>query len=219
MNNFWGIAVSIVFVLVVIGISEFLGKKQILSNEGTRKFVHIGVANWWFIAMYFFDNKFYAAIVPAIFVIVNYISYKQQIFKSMERNSEQNSLGTVYYAISLLILSLITFSEGYSSTIGLVGIMVMGYGDGLAAVIGQAYGKHKYTVLGATKSMEGTLAMFLSSFIVTLLILHFGSIPNVFLLAFVIAIIATIIESLSFAGLDNLTVPLLTSLIYYLLVY
>ncbi|QNO14639.1 hypothetical protein HYG86_07495 [Alkalicella caledoniensis] len=219
MSNFWGIAVSIVFVLVVIGTSEFLGKKQILSNEGTRKFVHIGVANWWFIAMYFFDNKFYAAIVPAIFVIVNYISYKQQIFKSIERNSEENSLGTVYYAISLLILSLITFSEGYSPTIGLVGIMVMGYGDGLAAVIGQAYGKHKYTIFGATKSMEGTLAMFLSSFIVTLLILHFGSFPNVFLLPFVIAIFATVIESISFAGFDNLTVPLLTSLIYYLLVY
>ncbi len=120
MTNILGIIISIVFVFLTIGISDFLGKKKILSNEGTRKFIHIGVANWWFIAMYFFDSPIYAAMVPTLFVVVNYISYKKQVFKSMERSEEKNNLGTVYYAISLLILSLLTFRDGSDPVIGLV---------------------------------------------------------------------------------------------------
>lgn len=189
-----------------------------MSNEGTRKFIHIGVANWWFIAMYFFDKWQFAILVPALFVVVNYISYKKQVFTSMERTNG-NSPGTVYYALSLLILSFLTFREGSYPVIGLMGILVMGYGDGLAAVVGQAYGKHHFKVLNTTKSVEGSLAMFISSFIVAILVLYISSAPSMLLYALLISLAATIIELFSIKGLDNLTVPLLTSLMYYLLVF
>lgn len=219
MANILGILVSVVFVFVTIGISGVLAKKNIMSNEGTRKFIHIGVANWWFIAMYFFDKWQFAILVPALFVVVNYISYKKQVFSSMERSNENNSPGTVYYAISLLILSFLTFREGSNPVIGLMGILVMGYGDGLAAVIGQTYGRYKFQVLGASKSLEGSLAMFISSFIVAIPILYFSSAPSILLYAIIISLAATAIELFSIKGLDNLTVPLLTSLLYFLLVF
>ena len=219
MSNILGIIVSIIFVFVTIGISDLLAKKNIMSNEGTRKFIHIGVANWWFIAMYFFDKWQFAILVPALFVVVNYISYKKQVFSSMERSNENNSPGTVYYAISLLVLSFLTFREGSNPIIGLMGILVMGYGDGLAAVFGQAFGKHHFKVLNATKSLEGSLAMFISSFIVAISILSLSSAPSILLNSLIISVAATVIELFSIKGLDNLTVPLLTSLIYFLLVF
>jgi len=45
--NFIGILASIIFVFLIIGISGLLEKKKILSKESSRKFVHIGVSNWW----------------------------------------------------------------------------------------------------------------------------------------------------------------------------
>src|SRR6056297_376715 len=145
--NTWGIIVSFAFIFLIIGISTLLTNKRIISGEGSRKFIHIGVANWWIIAMIFFDNPLWASIVPALFILINYISYKKQIFRAMERGKGKGDLGTVYYAISLFILAIITFSEGMNPYVGAMGILVMGYGDGFAAIIGEKFGKHSFTVM------------------------------------------------------------------------
>ena len=42
------------------------------------------------------------------FVVINYLSYKKNIIKVMERD-EQDGLGTVYYAVALLILAIVSF--------------------------------------------------------------------------------------------------------------
>lgn len=218
LNNIIGILVSILFVFFIIGLSSLLTKFNMLSNEGSRKFIHVGVSNWWIIAMIFFNSNIYAAIVPALFVIINYISYKKQVFKAMERDGSKNDLGTVYFALSLLLLALITFKNSEFSYIGALGILIMGYGDGFAAIIGIKYGKHKFKVLGNSKSLEGSLAMFLFSFMVSLLILYIFNPINMILFSLILALIGTILEAFSPYGLDNLTVPLGTSLLYYLFI-
>lgn len=215
--NIWGIIVSFVFIFLIIGISTLLTNKKILSGEGSRKFIHIGVANWWIIAMVFFDSPLWASIVPALFIIINYISYKKQVFKAMERGKGKNDLGTVYYAISLFILSIVTFSKGMDPYVGAMGILIMGYGDGFAAVIGEKYGKHSFTLMNSKKSLEGSLAMFIVSFIVAFIIAVLAGNSCIWLLPLSLALIATIVEIFSPYGIDNLTVPLITSLSYYYL--
>lgn len=217
MNNVFGIIFSIIFVFLIIGVSSILTRFNLLSNEGSRKFIHIGVSNWWIIAMIFFNNNIYASIVPALFVVINYISYKKQVFKAMERDGSKNDLGTVYFALSLLILSLITFKNVEDSYLGALGILIMGYGDGFAAVIGVKYGKNKFKVLGNEKSIEGSLAMFIFSFIVSIVILYIFNPVNIILYSLVLAIISTFLEAFSPYGLDNLAVPLGTSFVYYLI--
>lgn len=217
MNNVFGIIFSIIFVFLIIGVSSILTRFNLLSNEGSRKFIHIGVSNWWIIAMIFFNNNIYASIVPALFVVINYISYKKQVFKAMERDESKNDLGTVYFALSLLILSLITFKNVEYSYLGALGILIMGYGDGFAAVIGVKYGKNKFKVLGNEKSIEGSLAMFIFSFIVSIVILYIFNPVNIILYSLVLAIISTFLEAFSPYGLDNLAVPLGTSFVYYLI--
>lgn len=218
LNNIIGILVSIIFVFFIIGLSSLLTKFNVLSNEGSRKFIHVGVSNWWIIAMIFFNSNIYAAMVPALFVIINYISYKKQVFKAMERDGSKNDLGTVYFAISLLILALIAFKNSEFSYIGALGILIMGYGDGFAAIVGIKYGRHKFKVLGNSKSLEGSLAMFIFSFTVSLFILYIFNPINIILFSLILALISTILEAFSPYGLDNLTVPLGTSLLYYLLI-
>jgi phytol kinase len=212
--NILGLVLSYVLVFVIIGLSTLLQKKGILGDEGARKFIHIGVSNWWLLAMFTFDDVWFAIIPPITFIILNYYSYKTNLIKSMERSGNGN-LGTVYFPISLLILVVLTFGVTFNPLIGAIGILTLGYGDGLAAVIGSKWGKRKL-IYG--KSVEGSLTMLLATFIVTFTLLAFNfSFPIALSVALVLAISATVIELYTPKGLDNLTVPLLTSLIYYLI--
>lgn len=217
MTNVVGILVSLVFVFLVIGLSTLLTKLNILKDEGSRKFIHIVVSNWWIIAIMFFDNPIYASIVPLLFIIVNYISYKKQVFKAMERDGGLKDLGTVYYAISLFILSLTTFKGSHTPYIGLIGILSMGYGDGFAAVVGTRYGKHEFKVLGYKKSLEGTITMFFMCSTLSYIIMMILGITNSFWMSVIMGLVATAAEILTPMGFDNITVPLITSGFFYYL--
>jgi phytol kinase len=218
MMNVYGLISSYLLIFMILGIATFLQSKNILKEEGARKFIHIGVSNWWILAMIFFEGEnaiWFAIIAPATFIVLNYLSYRLNILKAMERNGK-GSLGTVYFPISLLILVIVTYGilgREYAY-IGGIGILIMGYGDGLAAVIGTKYGKHK---LKNGKSLEGSLTMFVTSLVVSLILLGISSVPNVIIYSLAVASISTIIEYFTTRGLDNLTVPLGASLFYYLL--
>lgn len=93
----------------------------------------------------------------------------------------------------------------------------MGYGDGFAAIVGENYGKRKYKIFGNEKSLEGSIAMFSFSFLVSMIILLFflGAISNIIRICFVIAVLATLTEALTPYGFDNITVPIVSTLLAY----
>ncbi len=217
MNNLFGIIVSIIFIGMIIVSANVFEKA---GKEATRKYIHIMLSNWWVIAMIFFDNMIWAAFVPALFVVINYLSYKKGIIKVMERDSKdknKESLGTVYYALSLFILALITFGPLDEPAIGLCGIFVMGYGDGLAAVIGQAVKSKEFKIRGNTKSVAGSLAMFLVTLVIISAFLMYTGAEYILIKSILVAILMTIIEAISIKGTDNITVPLVTSLLALLI--
>ena len=106
MSNLFGIVISYIYIAIIIILAKCFEK---LGKEASRKFIHIMLSNWWIIAMVFFDNVWVASILPAIFIVVNYLSYRFNLIKSMERDTDSNekTLGTVYYAISLLVLTIL----------------------------------------------------------------------------------------------------------------
>ena len=209
MNNLYGIIASFLYIGVIIGASSLFSK---ISKEASRKFIHIMLSNWWIIAMVFFDNMWVAAICPAIFVVINFLSYKFNIIKSMERDEgEKDGLGTVYYALSLLILALATFGPLHNPIIGLVGVAVMGYADGMAAIVGKGIDSPEYSVNGNKKTLAGSATMFIISLIIISGAISYLGVANFFVKAIIMAIITTIVEGVSIKGTDNLTIPLLTS--------
>ncbi len=211
MTNIWGIILSYVYIaLIIVGAKLF----EKAGKEASRKFIHIMLGNWWIIAMFFFDNVIYASFVPATFVIINYISYKKQIISVMEReNNEKEGLGTVYYALSLLVLSIISFGILNKPEIGLVPCLVMAYGDGLAAIIGKAVKSKKYEIGNSQKTIAGSLTMFIVTVLTVFIYLTYMQNPAAAFYAIIIGILITIVEAISIKGLDNLTVPICTLLL------
>lgn len=211
MQNWIGILVSYIFIfLMIIGGKLF----EKVGKEASRKFIHIMLGNWWLIAMYFFNNVWFAAFVPLTFVIINYISYKKDIIKVMEREeNKKDGLGTVYYACSLLILVIITFGVLNKPILGLVPIFVMAFGDGLAAIFGKLIKSKKYKVYDTEKSIAGSLTMFIVSFIIISIYLIYINNPFWYLKAIIISLIITVLEAISIKGTDNITVPIATLII------
>lgn len=216
MQNIYGYIASTIYIGLVFALAKILGR---FGKEASRKCVHILLANWWIIAMMFFTTPIYAAIMPAVFIIVNYLSHKYKIIKMIERDKEEDdTLGTVYYAVSLTILSLLTFGPMGDPIIGLAGIFTMGYGDGLAAIIGKKVKSTTYKVGNSTKSIAGTSTMFIISTIISSLILFYMGASYWILKAILVAIIATFTEAVSAKGTDNITVPILVSGLIYLFI-
>lgn len=215
MNNLYGLIGSYVLVFAVIGTATLLQKKGLLGDEGARKFIHIGVSNWWILAMILFDNAWLAMIPPATFIILNAISYKSNLLKAMERGGK-GSLGTVYFPISLLILVYLSFGVWNAPWIGGLGILILGYGDGFAAVVGKRFGTHKI-LFG--KTIEGTLSMFVASLFVALALLSIVPTGLPVWTAFALSLAAAVVELFTPKGFDNLTVPLFVSGFAYFLTF
>lgn len=206
MNNWLGILVSYLAIFLVIITARLFEKK---GKEASRKFIHIALGNWWLIAMYFFNNIWFAIFPPATFVIINYISYKKDVIKVMEREeNEKEGLGTVYYALALLIMVIVTFGIINKPLIGLVSIFVMAYGDGFAAIIGKKVKSKKYKVFDTEKSIAGSATMFIISFIIVAIYLGATHSPLWILKSLICSFILTLIEAVSVKGTDNITVPI-----------
>jgi phytol kinase len=215
--NWIGLALSFGFVFAVLGVAEVLLKHRLVTAPVSRKIVHISVAHWWFLAMTFFTRWEFAIVGPVVFIILNYASYRKKIFTAMEA-AGGGTLGTVYFPVALLIAVLASWAGPVPIWVAGMGILVMGWGDGLAALLGENNARSHVTIFGSQKSVLGTLTMLLASAaVVTFFVFVLGPGPSVRAVAAIIAtsFLATFVELLTPWGVDNLTVPLLTAGFYY----
>lgn len=211
-----GIVVSILFVIGVFFIVGLCVKLKWLSGEYARKAIHISVSHWWFIAMFYFEKATEAAIVPLFFIAFNYVLHQKNCLRFMEREDDFRSFGTIYYAISLFVLAIWSFGIERPE-IGGMGILVMGYADGFAALVGTRFGKHKLNVFNKRKTVEGSLTVLvIASLVVFAFNQGFDMGFSVFEILF-LGFAAMILEGITPLGFDNLTVPVGISVLGYIL--
>ncbi len=206
MTDALAIVISFVYVFGVLGLAETLRRALRLGVEFTRKGVHIGVGMWAFGTAALFSSPWAAIVPPAAFVVINYVSYRRNLFQAME-SADKSNLGTILFPLAFIAMTLIFFDR--SKALFVASLMPLTWGDSFAAIVGRRWGRHRFTLAGAARSGEGTLAMLALSFVsVALTLLGFGWPADVVLLyALPMAFVAALAEAISPAGLDNLTVP------------
>ena len=203
-----------VYLTILVAIAEGLSRLVTDDPELTRKVVHIGSGNVILLAWLFGIEQSVIVSAAVIAGIIALVSYMTPILPSIN-SIGRKSLGTFFYAVSIGVLAGIFWQNFPQYTT--IGILVMAWGDGMAAIVGQRLGKHKYQILGIEKSWEGSGAMAIASFVVTLLVLLGiqGNSTETWLTGLLVAAIATGLEAFSKFGLDNLTVPIVSGLICY----
>jgi dolichol kinase len=128
--------------------------------------------------------------------------------KIMRREELKNLSANSYYILGLLIITLF-----FPKNIVLLSVLFLAFGDPVAAIIGTKFGQTK---LFAKKSLEGSIANFLISAMVTFAFVNLYFHKDV-LTALTVSILGGLIscvsELLPIPVNDNLTIPVVSALL------
>jgi len=214
-----------VYILFIIFVLGKMDKLFHISPKASRKFLHAMIGNLPFIIP-FFTSNIYPVLVAAPFILVTFLASSYSPFKNFNERlkvladitEEGHQLGLVFYAVSYTFLALFFASKPYVIA---AGILPMAYGDSAASLMGATYGRRRYKLF-AEKSLEGSLTMFFASlFSLTISLVFFSTLYSFSVLdktlpALAAAAVATLVESLSPMGFDNLSVPAFSALAFLL---
>ncbi len=197
--------------IIIILIIAFLCKRYFPNKEElSRKVIHIGTGPVILLASLFNIPKNIAFFSAFFVTIALGINYQFRLLPAIE-DIERKSFGTIAYGTSITIL-LLLFWPRYEASIS-IGVLSMAFGDGLAGLIGRSINSPKWTVLGQTKSIAGTLTMSSVVTITTATISYINNLDIQPIAIIAISLIATFLEQISPWGIDNITVPIGVTLI------
>ncbi len=201
------VALASAWLGAVLLLAVIVNRYTAANSEIKRKIVHIGTGNVILLAWWLHMPAWIGITASILASAVTLLSYKFPILPGINSVGRQ-SLGTFFYAVSIgLLINWFWLQQPHYAVLG---VLVMTWGDGLAALIGQRFGKHLYQIWGMNKSWEGSLTMVLISFIVSSLIFLGvqGNVWQTWVVSIAVALVATSLEAFSKFGIDNLTVPL-----------
>jgi phytol kinase len=228
--------IAVIYAVIILTIADLGRRKLNLGSDFTRKIVHLfaGAAIW---TVPYYPHPWVATFVALTFVIMLLLANTERFgrfFAAMARpeDLEHGSVrGPLWYAVSITILTAIFTFTGYDQYYFIAGgaIMIMMLGDGMSAPIGMKYGSnHTRVIFGSKRSIEGCLGLFIFGFIgamvafwwfgifsLTVFTAGVGYI-DMTLLALIGALTATIVELVSPKGTDNITLPMITSIVMLL---
>ncbi len=213
-NNLLAALLTIVYVFSLVALMEVCVTRLGLARDLSRKITHIGAGMIIAFLPLFDDTHWSKYLNVSIFVIWIFLLVQKGLFadvndeavKTMTRTGDRRELlkGPLYFVIVATICGTLF----YKTFEGVLAMAVLGWGDGMAPIIGSRYGKIKYKIL-SPKSLEGSLTMFVSAFIGSLLLIQF-ILPQEynFNRILILSAIATIAEGISPKELDNFTIPI-----------
>lgn len=231
-NNLLALVVTFAVALTWLRLNDFAAARGWISSDLSRKIIHMGTGPLFVLCWLLFTDtasaRFLAALVPLaitaqFFLVGSGILHDESAVKAMSRTGDRREIlrGPLYYGIAFVVLTILFWTH---SPIGMVALMLMCGGDGLADIFGRRMGDIKLP-WSRTKSVAGSIAMFVGGFIFSLLILgayvaagYFAGPWLRYLRALiVISLAGTLVESLPFKDIDNITVTLTAVVLGYLL--
>lgn len=214
---FGQIAIVLLWLSFVGLCAEIVNRSTPDGNELVRKVVHIGTGNVILLAWWLNTPMWLGVSASILFSEIALISYYIPILPNIN-SIGRKSFGTFFYAVSIGILVAWFWTIGQPK-FAAIGILVMTWGDGFAALIGQRFGKHTYRLWDMKKSWEGSAAMAIISFFVCALILlvTIGNLWQIWLISLIVGLSAAALEAFSKFGIDNLTVPISSAAIAFFL--
>jgi phytol kinase len=215
MNNWLGLLICLAYIFGMIGLAEVLRRRQGYGSDFTRKVIHITVGMLSWALHLLFDTPWFFIAACGAFMILNFLDWRFGFFAAMA-SSDRSNLGTVYFPLAAAVTALFFWER---PPLMVAALMPLTWGDGLAPVVGRAYGRHVYTVHTSRRTLEGSTGFFIAAFLFTWLALWVVDGPpavtpiSALWPALVITASATVVEALSIWGLDNLTITAVTILI------
>jgi phytol kinase len=231
-NNFIALIIAFGLAILWLRINDFFAHRGWINSWLSRKIIHIGTGPIFVLSWLLFNNdpsaRFLAALIPfAItvqFALVGLgIIRDPAAVKAMSRTGDRKEIlrGPLFYGLAFILLTIIYWKD---SPIGIIALMLVCGGDGLAEVIGKRFGKVMLP-WSTRKSWIGLMAMFAGGWLLCLVILGVylaagvfqGSLLDYLPKVTLISLAAMAVESLPMEDIDNLTIPLTAAFLGFLL--
>ena len=223
-----GIKYFLVYMFSLAGVVFLINKIFALPKELFRKLLHFIAFSSVIVMIYAANNWISASLVPVAIIMLMYpgliLAEKNRGFTEMVVERRKGELKSSLLQLFGTIALIITISWGFlgHKELAVAAILMWGFGDAAAALIGKRFGKHKvlrFKHVDHKKSWEGTAAMSIVAFafgIASLMII--GNIPIVYCVIAVIiaAPLAAITELVTKNGYDTVTVPIVCTCTLYL---
>jgi len=194
-------------VLAILLVNELWWRHRHPHGELSRKMVHIVVGSYVAIWPFYLTWTQIELLSVAFFVSVA-ISKYLNIFHAIH-SVQRPTVGELFFALAVGSVAIVT----HDKWIFMIALLQMSLADGLAAVIGTRYAKKaKYSIMGHTKSLIGSITFLIVSLILMAVYSAFAPGVEFSYLFILVAVLTTIVENFSIYGLDNFLVPVITAI-------
>lgn len=201
---------------------DFAAHRGLIAQRLSRKIIHIGTGPLFVLCWLLYSSgpqaRFLAALVPLgitfQFALVGTgVMQDPAAVQAMTRTGDAREIlrGPLYYGVIFVICTLIFWRE---ESTGILALMIMCGGDGLADVVGRRWGRAKLP-LNSEKSWAGSAAMLTGGFAFAYIFLATFDALGIFEAYYVmrsalwklalIALATTVVEALPVKDVDNIT--------------
>jgi len=202
---------------------DAMAHRGLLGQQLSRKIIHIGTGPLYVLCWPLFSQapsaRWLAALVPLLITVQFFLVGTGRIqdpaaVQAMSRTGDPREIlrGPLYYGIVFVIVTLVFWRE---SPVGIVALMLMCGGDGLADIVGRRLGSRKLPH-NPEKSWAGSIAMLVGGFVFSAGFVVLFAAWGVFRPALqggpalaataAIAVIGAVVESFPLRDIDNITI-------------
>lgn len=231
MSPYLSLLITFIIAIAFLRLMDYLAYRGVIEGKLSRKIIHIGTGPIFVLCWLIFADvqigRWLAALVPLVittqFVLVGTGLLKDDAaVKAMTRTGDRREIlrGPLFYGLIFIAVTLVYWKD---SLIGIPALMILCGGDGIADIVSQRI--HSPSLpWSRDKSVAGSLSMFAGGWILSMIIFAiyvwngtFSGPFGIFVLPVTwMALGATLIESLPFKDIDNLTVIAVCLLIGHL---
>ena len=228
MNNYIALIITFALSMVFLRSMDYIAHRGWMDSKLSRKVIHIGTGPLFVLCWFLFNDdpsaRWLAALVPfAItvqFALIGFGVIKDEAsVQSMSRTGDPKEIlrGPLYYGIMFVVLTLVYWKD---SPIGIIALMMMCGGDGVADIIGRQVRSPKLS-WSREKSIAGMLGVFVGGWLMSVVIIFVYIQAGIFpvpitsylLPITAIALAGSLIESLHYKDIDNVTMTLASVLV------
>lgn len=214
-----GLKYFLIYMFTLAGVVFLINKLFKLPKELFRKLLHFIAFSSVVVMIYAAKNWIAAALVPTMIVTLMYpglmLAEKNKHFTEMVVERREGELKSSLLQLFGTMALVIAVSWGFlgHKEFAVAAILMWGFGDAAAALIGKRFGKHKvlrFRHVDHRKSWEGTAAMSIVAFVFgigSLMIVGGVSFMSCLPAIILAAPLAAITELVTRNGYDTVTVP------------
>ena len=208
---------------VMMRLCSVLARKKLVSAEGARKLVHVGMGSICLSFPWLFDSMQPVILLAALAVIgiilVRITGLRNQLGTALF-SVKRLSIGELVFPIAVAWLFAMYKSNSHASAVYYtIPLLLLTLADTMGAMAGTKFGKLIYKTASAQKSVEGSVAFFVTAYACTfipLAIFTNQSLIHIALISLILTLFITAVEGISGMGMDNLLIPIGS---YFLLDY